>query len=97
MGYIGKTTLAQEVSCIVSNKYDAYHFLGNIRSWPFEDVECQLLDKLDHWQKVLVVVDDIDSTSSKSISSLLHNHILGNGSDFILTSHDWDVIKKYCW
>jgi len=52
------------------------------------------LDKLDHWQKVLVVVDDIDSTSSKSISSLLRNHIFGKGSDFILTSRDWDVIKN---
>jgi hypothetical protein len=43
---------------------------------------------------VLVIVDDINSTSSKSISSLLRNHIFGNGSDSILTSRDWDVIKN---
>jgi hypothetical protein len=68
--------------------------LGDVRSWPFEDLGHQLLDKLDRWQKVLVVVDDTDSTSYKSISSLLRNHIFGNRGDFILTSHDWDNVKN---
>jgi ABC-type glutathione transport system ATPase component len=32
MGGIGKTTSAHEISRIVSNEYDAYHFLGDVRS-----------------------------------------------------------------